>query len=171
MFLWRSVFGNRTPTQPGAMISFFIRPVGFDRGGVCLLLKIIIFRVKYVAYSFFFLFPAIVIVSLDSFQNVNVLLPFAQPSPWGGNKKTPKRRHEAQASANTGAEPVVRETAIDTVRQSGRGRLADTQVRVYSNRGITKIANVVCGPFNGRSTDDFQALILGIAPISFWPYF
>lgn len=123
------------------------------------------------AYSFFFLFPAIVIVSLDSFQNVNVLLPFAQPSPWGGNKKTPKRRHEAQASANTGAEPVVRETAIDTVRQSGRGRLADTQVRVYSNRGITKLANVVCGPLNGRSTDDFQTLILGIAPISSWPYF
>lgn len=62
------------------------------------------------------------------FQNVNVLLSFAQPSPRGGNKKTPETRHEAQASADTGAQPVVRETAAHAVRQSGRGRLANTQV-------------------------------------------
>lgn len=155
-------FVNRSPTQSGATISFFIRPPRVDlKGGGCLLLKIIIFCVKYVPYSFSFL-STIVIVSFDSFQNVNVLLPFAQPSPWGGNKKTPKRRHEAQASANTGAEPVVRETAIDTVRQPGRGRLADTQVRVWNNRDITKLAIVVCSPLSWRLTANFQAWFLAV---------
>lgn len=62
------------------------------------------------------------------FQNVNVFLPFAQPSPRGGNKETPEARDEAPASADPGAEPVIRKTAPDTVRQSGRGRLANTQV-------------------------------------------
>lgn len=63
------------------------------------------------------------------FQNVNVFLPFAQPSPRGGNKKTPEARDEAPASADPGAEPVVRKTTPDPVRQPGRGRLANTQVK------------------------------------------